>query len=301
MELNQQIYIGDVGGRSYAKATQCDLTLKQTSLGYRLGFRFSIEPLDPDQDNPVSLLGWEVDLFYKGPEGPILIGRTFPGLADHGNERHEIGRWGWYLTREFDLSAGDFVRLVDRTHSGDMIFEFDAAPQLYHPQHDPKTNRGVLVIPQSKWLEYVNGSGMDRFELITVRVPVRSSHLHSPFVDALGKIRQAEMQYLRGEWNAVAASCRAAWKTVLSVTPAEVKPFDHLLSSAIGDPKRKGFALAVIKGLNDVLNEGVHLEGDVKNGVPDSDLTPPDALLCLHLYSVVLGYVSSVMPTNDRQ
>jgi hypothetical protein len=278
MELNQEIYIGDIGGRSYAKATHCDLALTQSLFGYRLGFRFKIQPLSPDQENPVSILGREVDVFYKGSQGVVPIGRAFPGLADHGEERHEIGKGEWYLTRQLDLSSSDFARLVEITHSGDMAFEFEAAPQLHNPRHNSKANRGVLVIPQSEWIEYLNRGGMDRFELITVRIPIRASHSHAPFVNALGKIRQAEAQCNRGEWNAAVASCRAAWRTVLSVAPSGTQPFEHLLSSALVDPKRKGFARAVIKGLHDILNEGVHLEGDIKNEVVDSNLIREDAL-----------------------
>jgi hypothetical protein len=46
------------------------------------------------------------------------------------------------------------------------------------------------------------------------------------------------------------------------------KPFDHLLSSVIGDPRRKEFALAVTKGFHDLLNKGVHLEADVRMAHP---------------------------------
>jgi hypothetical protein len=38
----------------------------------------------------------------------------------------------------------------------------------------------------------------------------------------------------------------------------------------------------------------VHLEGDVKNGTPDSNLNAEDALLCIHLYAAMLGYLSAV-------
>jgi hypothetical protein len=66
------------------------------------------------------------------------------------------------------------------------------------------------------------------------------------------------------------------------------------LAPAIGDPRRKDFAAALIKGLNDVGNKAVHLEGDVKAGTPPADLSPEDALLCIHWYAAVIGYLSSV-------
>jgi hypothetical protein len=123
---------------------------------------------------------------------------------------------------------------------------------------------------------------MDRFEVISIRIPVASSHLHTPCVEAVAKIREAERQYTRGDWNGAASSCRSAWRTVLSSASSGVSPFEHLLAPVVGDPRRKAFAMAVIKGLNDVANEAVHLEGDVKKKTLPADLSPEDALLCIH-------------------
>jgi hypothetical protein len=91
----------------------------------------------------------------------------------------------------------------------------------------------------------------DRYELIAIRIPVAASHLHKPLVEALTKIREAERQYMRGDWNGAAASYRGAWRTVLSSAPPGVSLFEHLLALVVGDPRRKEFALLLIKGLRD--------------------------------------------------
>jgi hypothetical protein len=38
----------------------------------------------------------------------------------------------------------------------------------------------------------------------------------------------------------------------------------------------------------------VHLEGDPANGILPTQLAPEDALLCIHWYTVVLGYLASI-------
>lgn len=140
----------------------------------------------------------------------------------------------------------------------------------------------------------MNRTGMDRYELIAIRIPVASSHLHKPFADAVAKIWEAERQYTRGEWNGAGSSCRSAWRTILFSAPSGVPAFEHLLAPVIGDPKRKDFAAALIKGLNDVTNKALHLQGDLKTGTPPADLSPEDALLCIQWYAAVIGYLSSL-------
>lgn len=239
----------------------------------------------------MSLLGWEVDLYYQVEGRSVLMGRM---LADLSEYPRNINGYEFNLSRYFDLRSDDFLQLVDKSHRGDVIFEFRATPLLSGIQHRGNTENGRLVIPHSTWLEHLNKTGMDRYELIAIRIPVASSHLHKPLVEALTKIREAERQYMRGDWNGAAASCRGAWRTVLSSTPPGVSPFEHLLAPVVGDPRRKEFALSLIKGLHDILNKAVHLEGDVKTGTPPADVSPEDALLCIHWYTAVLGYLSSI-------
>ena len=76
-------------------------------------------------------------------------------------------------------------------------------------------------------------------------------------------------------------------------TPREQR-LEIVLQKVTGDPRRQKFALTVLKGFNNIINEAVHLEGDIKTGIPPSDLRPEDALLCIHWYATVIGYLSSL-------
>ncbi|MFS8085264.1 MAG: hypothetical protein ACMG6H_06505 [Acidobacteriota bacterium] len=290
MLLQQEIRIADQGGRAYARATSCTIHIEQALFGYRFNFNFSIDVYPRENGSPISLEAWEMDLYFNDNGRSILIGRMLPQLNEHSEK---LGRDGFKLTRYFELRNDEFVQLVDKSHRGDVTFEFHATPFFSGLPFNGSMERGSLVIPHSQWLELLNRTGQDRYELISIRVPIASSHLHKPFADAVTKIREAERQYTRGDWNGAASSCRSAWRTILSSAPSGVSPFDHLLAPVIGDPRRKEFAKALIKGLNDVANEAVHLEGDSKDGTPPADLGPEDALLCIHWYAAVIGYLSS--------
>lgn len=292
MKLQQEIRIGDTGGFGYARAVACQFSIGQTLFGYELSFNFTIEPYPRDQKDSVSLMSWEVDLYCKGHARPILMGRM---IADRSESPRLLERYGFNLRRCFYLRSDELLQLLDKVHGGDVAFEFKATGLLSGSQHESASGEGRLIIPQSSWLDYVNQTGLDRYELIAIRIPIVSSHLHKPFSDAVAKIREAEAQYSRGDLNGAAASCRSAWNTVLSSVPKNTprdKRLEFLLQRVTGDPRRQKFALAVMKGFNNIINEAVHLEGDVNAGTPPSDLTRDDALLCIHWYAVAIGYLS---------
>lgn len=294
MILQPEIRIADLGGFGYARATECNFSIEQTMFGYRLAFSFRIEPYPRERDEEISLLDWDIDLYYKGESGFVLMGRM---LSDRGEPDWKLERYGFTVTRYFELRSDEFLQLVDKSHRGDVVFEFHSTPLLRGSQHEASATEGRLIIPRSAWLEYVNRMGLDRYELIVIRVPVASSHLHQPFVDALVKIREAEGQYTRGDWNGTAAACRSAWNTVLSSVPKNTpreQRLEILLQKVSGDPRRQKFALAVMKAFNNIVNEAVHLEGDVKTGTPPADLRAEDALLCIHWYAAAIGYLSSL-------
>lgn len=289
MLLQQEIYIGD-DRYHYARATTCTLKIERTMFGYRLDFNFTLVPFSHEKEEARVLLGWEVELYYKEQGGSVLMGRMLPHLSERSTQSMNDD---FTRRRYFDLRSDDFLQLVDKSHRGDVTFEFSATPVIAEVRY-AKTAQGSLVIPHSTWLEYLNKTGMDRYELIAIRVPVVSSHLHKPFVGAVAKIREAEAQYMKGDWNGAAASCRGAWRTILSSAPRNGKALEHLLAPIIGDPKRKEFAMGLIKSLHDTLNQAVHSEGDVKTDTPPTDLKPEDALLCIHWYTAVIGYLSSL-------
>jgi len=289
MELSQRISIGE-GHRNYAEVTHCQERVRPRLFGYRVEFDFKIKTF-PSAGEMIHLTGWDVDLYCRLKSQPILVGRLAAALSDRPIEFN--GREN-SIHRYVDLGRNDFVDLVERTHAQDVVFEFEATPRFSNLDLYPKQERGFVVIPHSEWLKCLNQVGLDRFELITVRIPVKDSHLHAPFSEALQKIRQAQNLYVRGDWTGAVASCRSAWRTLLSAAPDQGKAFEHLLSGLIGDPRRKEFGLTVIRSFNAILNQGVHQEGDLKSATPPSDLAPEDALMVLQLYSVVIGYVSSV-------
>ena len=287
MILQHELRISDQGGYGYARATGCNLNIEQTLFGYRLKFGLTFEA---QNGNSVSLDGWESDLYLNEGAQSILLGRLVPDLSEH--PRRLIHQFT--LQRHLDLRSDDFLRLVDKSYQGDVVFEFRTRPLLSGITHEGKAEQGRLSIPKSEWLDLINKTGMDRFELIAIRVPVQSSHLHKPFLDALSKIREAERQYARGDWNAAGSSCRSAWRTILSTAPQGSQAIEHLLAPVIGDPRRKEFGVALAKGLNAIGNKAVHLEGDVKTSTPPANLNAEDALLCIHWYAAVIGYLSSL-------
>lgn len=288
MILQNSIRIGD-GNISFAEITECSFSIQKNFVGYRFSFSFKIKPFKQEDSNPVVLQGLDVDLSYQDSGSVKLLGRMINDL--HDGFRKLVG-YEFSLRKYFDIRTDDFLRLIDSSHRGDMFFEFQILPVFRDFTQHSKSETGSLKISHSDWLRYIGSAELDRFELITIRIPVSSSHLHSPFSEALKKIREAEQQYIRGNWNGAAGSCRAAWRTVLSSAPAGTKPLEHILSSVTGDPRRKEFALSLIKGLHDIQNKAVHFEGDVKSGTPPADISAEDALLCIHWYSAIIGYLS---------
>lgn len=290
MTLQNKISIGD-HHRNYAEITDCRFSIRKTFTGFRFNFNFELKPFDINKENPLILNDLNIDLSFRTTNSPILLGRMISDLLE---SPLELNRRQLTITKLFDIQMEDFIRLVDISHRGDMQFEFDVNPIYKDESINSKRETGYLNIPHSEWIKKINNAELDRFELISIRIPVSSSHLYTPFVEAVKKIREAEQQYIRGDWNGAASSCRSAWRTVLSSAPQNTKPIEHLLSLVTGDPRRKNFAGALMKGLHDIQNMAVHLEGDVKAGKPPADVSPEDALLCIHWYSAIIGYLSSI-------
>jgi hypothetical protein len=290
MNLQNKITIGDHRD-NYAEITDCGFSIWKTFTGFRFSFNFTVKPFSTNTENSIVLDSLHIDLSFRAVDSSILLGRMIGDLSECSRE---LKGYEFSITKLFDIQMEDFIRLVDVSHRGDMQFEFNTKPIFFDKMRQGKFETAYLKIPHSEWLNYINNAELDRFELISIRIPVSSSHLHSPFVEAVKKIREAEQQYIRGDWNGAASSCRSAWRTVLSSAPPNAKPIEHLLSSVTGDPRRKNFAEALLKGLLDIQNKAVHLEGDIKTGTPPADVSPEDALLCIHWYSTVIGYLSSL-------
>lgn len=291
MKLWNSIRIGDQHGRGYAEITDCTLSIERTFVGVRFRFNFTIKPFNISTSPAPFLERLDVDLSYRDTKKPHLLGRMIDELR---TTSQALSGNGFSLAKDFDLGTDDFMRLVNRSHRSDMIFELKVLPVLRNSDGQANQESGSLTIPHSEWLEIIGRAEIERFELIVIRIPVASSHLHAPFSEALSKIREAEQNYIRGDWNGVALSCRAAWRTILSGTPSGAGAIEHLLTPLSEDPSRQAFARPLAKGLHDILNNAVHLEGDLKSGRTAGNLTAADALLCIHWYSAIIGYLSSL-------
>lgn len=288
MYLQNKISIGD-GNSNFAEIRECGFSIWKTFTGYRFSFNFTIHPFDNEKAAPIVLDGLNTDLSFRKASETVLLGRMIDNLVESARE---LKGYEFSVNKLFDIQTDDFVRLIDQSHKGDMGFEFNIKPIFQNTSRQSQSVTGYLKIPHSEWIRHINNAGLDRFELISIRIPVSASHLHTPLVEAVGKIREAEQQYMRGDWNGAASSCRAAWRTVLSAAPPGSKPIEHLLATVTSDPRRKEFVNSLVKGLHDIQNSAVHLEGNVKTGTPAADMSAEDALLCIHWYSAVIGYLS---------
>lgn len=132
MLLQQEIRISDQGSNGYARATACILHIQQTLFGYRLNFNFTIEISPRANDNPVSLLGWEMDLYFQNGGQSVLVGRMVSELGEYPREL----RHGFKLSRYIDLKTDELVELIDKSYRADVTFEFRATPLLSGIPHN---------------------------------------------------------------------------------------------------------------------------------------------------------------------
>ena len=290
MPLQNEIKFSD-GNRTLAIINGCKIMVGTPTLfGHEFTFEFRIEPTDY-KENPVTLIDLIIEISLVENDQPLRIGR----FTSRSKGPYSLNSKYKNIQLQLHLRSDELMIIADRTHHGEVSFEFSADAQF--GENDYIYDTGRLTIPHSQWLEILNRLRLDRYDLIVIRTPVAASHLHSPFSEALNKIREAEREFTKGNWNGVGAACRSAWNTVMSSVPKNTprdQRLEHLLRNVIGDPRRQKFAFAVMKGFNNIVNEAVHLEGDVKSSRAPSDLTRDDALLCLHWYSSAIAYLSSV-------
>lgn len=275
-----------------ALITACEIMgpPRPTLFGKEFTFVFRVEPFEYKQ-NPLSLTNLKITISLFENNQSLMIGR----FTSRSERPYLLNARTNDIQLQLHLRTEEVIVLADRTNHGDVTFNFDVVARFGEDIFPPSS--GTLVVPHSRWLEILNGLQLDRYELIVIRTPVKASHLRSPFSEALNKIRDAEREFSKGNWNGVGVACRSAWNTVLSSvtsgTPRD-RRLEYLLANVTGDPRRQKFAFAVLKGFNNIVNEAVHLEGDVKSSRVPSDLTRADALLCLHWYSTAIGYLASI-------
>lgn len=291
IELYNQAELHAGGDSIVGRVAACDISIRRRMYGYELSFEFQLTPTMHSRQKPLVITDFKAEVYLRDKHESLLLGRLYPGLYD---TPETLGKYDKLkIERHLFLRPDEMMTLIDRTHHGNPDFEFKVAAVFQGGVYD-YARTGRMTVPQTVWLKILGQAEVARFELIAIRTPSSDSHLYQPFSEALDKIREAERQYLRGDWNAVGASCRSALRTVLSSAPAGTPPIDHLLTPVKGDPRRRAFAQAVSKGLLDVLNAATHLEGTPRAGVPPADLRAEDARLCLHWYSTVIGYLADI-------
>jgi hypothetical protein len=275
-----------------ATITKCEIYAgTRTLVGHEVTFGFRIVPTLSAREKSLALKQLTIDIYLKEQGVRLLIGRFNSRNQGPINLRAEYRD----EQQQLHLRADEWLRLIELTHHSDVRFEFDATAEIDNPgqQAPVAMGQGTLRIPHSQWLEIVNRIGAERFEIILLRLPTETS-LKQPFAAAVEKIREAESFFMKGNWNAVGAACRAAFRTVLSATPPNTPAIEHLLQPVVNDPRRYPFAQALTKGLLNILNESTHLEGDTKTNTPPASLSRADSLLCLHWYSTVIAYLAEI-------
>ena len=294
MELTREIRIGDLDGRTHGIIKNCTFRIDKFFSGYDLVFGFKINSFGPiKEDSTVVLRDLRVNLSIRLNSEVISLGLMDTPLNYYPKEMVMDGEFS--LSKKLSLATNDFIRLIDFTYSSDVSFEFEVLPIFQSSyEYSVQSQQGWLNVPQAVWFKHINKLDLDRFELITIRVPVASSHRHKPFADALSKIREAEESYKKGDLRGAVIACRSAWETVLSVVPSGAARMEYMLSTVSADPHRHEFALAVLKGFKGVIDKGIHLEGNVKTSMPSGNLKPEDVLLCIHWYSAAIGYLSQI-------
>lgn len=263
----------------------------RTLVGHEFTFEFKIVPTQSAREQSLTFRQLTLDIYLIDQGNKLLVGRF------SSRNQYPINLSAEYRgeQQQLHLRSDECLKLIELTHHGDVRFELQATAKIDNPgQLAPiATGKGTLKIPHSQWLEIINRIGAERFEIILLRLPSEAS-LKQPFAAAVEKIREAEGYFIKGNWNAVGAACRAAFRTVLSATPPNTQAIEHLLQPVANDPRRFPFAQALTKGLLNILNESTHLEGDTKTNTPPASLSRADALLCLHWYSTIIAYLSEI-------
>lgn len=89
--------------------------------------------------NSVSLDGWESEFYLIEGAQSLLLGRLVPDLSKHPRRlMHQFT-----LQRHLDLRNDDFLRLVNESYQGDVVFEFRTRPSPTRITHEGKTEQAM--------------------------------------------------------------------------------------------------------------------------------------------------------------
>ena len=288
------------GGQIFARLQEFDIFGGRPTLaGVEFTFTFVIRGTEFATNTELALANVQIELsVFLENDQALFIGE----LRERVSSPYRVSIHEQSFQRKIDITHDAYWKLVDFTHHRDLELNFNVTAS-----GTGKTSKGLETfilhgerrgkIPHSEWLKTLSTGEFDRFEIITLRTSLPPLGKHKDKYDsAFKRLREAQDNFNHGDWNSVGSKCRAAWLVLKTLIPTEQKnqAIELLLGSVTGDPRRKEFAAAVVKGVHDILNKATHLEGDSSAHTEPVDLQREDALLCLHWTSATISYVAAV-------
>jgi len=271
---------------------------RPTLSGVEFAFEFVYQGTEPAAQNKLFIDAFQIELsVILENQQEFYIGRFRQDVS----EPHRLRAFESRFQARLELGHTAYRSLVDWTHHNSLDLRFQMKVIVKGP--DDETNGAFATgdkrtnIPHSEWLEILNRGPFNRFETITISQPVNaSSEDKEIFESAMALLKDAESSFNRGDWSGVGTKCRGSWRVFKTLIPKkdQLQAVELLLAPVAGDPRRKEFGEAMIKGLNAILNKATHLEGDSSANTLPVELSRADALLCLHWTSAVLSYLALV-------
>jgi len=288
------------GGQIFARLMNFSMFAGHPTLaGVEFVFEFSIVGTEFATKTELVLERFQIDLsVFVENQKELYIGQFREALS----ESYGVTNYEKRFQRRLEITQNAYWRLVDSTHHNDLDLRFNVAAlgtgktvsgeETIFLQGDKRVS-----VAHSDWLAILSRGQFDRFEIITIRSQVAPTGKGKEIFDsAITKLKEAEACFDRGDWNGVGARCRSAWlvfKTSVHKKD-QGRAIELLLASVTGDPRRREFGEAILKGCNDILNKATHLEGDTSTNTLPVDLQREDALLCLHWTAAILSYLASI-------
>lgn len=291
------------GNYTFARITKCEIFGPgKTFAGIDFTFNLEIAPTQIISEANPTLQRLLIDLYIIKDSAELFLGQLKDRFISPASLRYSRNH-----QQHLELSAHSFLKLVDETHHKDLELKLRAQAVLHLDQPVTNSSDGSLTepglvfldgesrvtFPHSDWLKLINNARIEYFDLITLRTTLPELPEPNVFVQAFGKLHEAQNYFNRGDWNAVGAACRSAFRTILPLAGGEKNPIQKLLATAHDDPKRKRFVESVVKAL-DVLGHATHQEGNFNYNTPPADFQREDALLTLHLTAAAISYIASV-------
>jgi hypothetical protein len=287
------------GGTTFARLQKFDIfSGRQTLAGVEFTFNFGIHGTEHATKTELELQRVQIELsVFLENQQSLYVGQFRESLSDS----YRVANYETNVQRKLDITQDAYWKLVDLTHYRDLELNFNVT--AIGRGKTANGNETILLkgetrgkIPVSEWLKILNTGEYDRFETIILHTSLPSiGGSKEKYDSAFKRLREAQDNFNRGDWNSVGTKCRAAWLVLKTLIPKtqQRQAIELLLASVMDDPKRKEFGevvVAMLKGTNDALNKATHLEGDLHPG----DLQREDALLCLHLTAASIAYVAAV-------